>query len=84
VTLHALWPREAERIGIRCYASQYFKEGMFGTDDGLTVRYTWDYEQGARDFEDAVQFVRETQQSPDGLVTGFLAPLHADTSRQEL
>jgi 5-methylthioadenosine/S-adenosylhomocysteine deaminase len=74
--------REAERIGIRCYASQYFKEGMFGTDDGQTVRYTWDYKQGARDFDDAVQFVRETQQDADGLVTGFLAPLHADTTRE--
>jgi 5-methylthioadenosine/S-adenosylhomocysteine deaminase len=75
---------EAERIGVRCYVSDYFKQGMFGTTDGETVDYTWDLEGGWQHFERAVRFVKEQSARGSSLVRGFISPLHVDTISADL
>jgi 5-methylthioadenosine/S-adenosylhomocysteine deaminase len=75
---------EAERIGVRCYVGDYFKQGMFGTTDGETVSYTWELDEGRRHFERATRFIEDQNASGSKLVRGFMSPLHVDTISPDL
>jgi 5-methylthioadenosine/S-adenosylhomocysteine deaminase len=75
---------EAERLGVRCYLGDYFKQGMFGTTDGETVSYTWDLDGGRLDFERATRFTEQQNAAGSELVRGFMSPLHVDTISPEL
>lgn len=75
---------EAERLGVRCYVGDYFKQGMFGTTDGETVSYTWDLDGGRSDFARATRFIEQQNTTGSELVRGFMSPLHVDTISPEL
>lgn len=64
----------AARLGIRMYLGPSYRTGLTTiTPDGV-IGQSWEIEQGMRDLEAAIQFVRDFDGAHGGLIRGFLQP----------
>jgi cytosine/adenosine deaminase-related metal-dependent hydrolase len=75
---------QAERFGLRAYVGQGYRSGRWHTDDGKTVKYDWDEENGLRGLDAAVRFVEANDGRANGRIKGFLTPAQVDTCTEDL
>ena len=72
------------RAGLRAYIAQSYRSGRWFTDDGRTVKYKWQEDDGAAALEAAVKFVRDHDGALNGRIRGYLSPSQVDTCSEAL
>jgi cytosine/adenosine deaminase-related metal-dependent hydrolase len=75
---------ETAKAGLRAYVGPIYRSGRWYTDDGLTVRYAWEEDDGRAAFDRAVAFIERTAGSHGGRIQGFLSPAQVDTCSEAL
>ena len=64
----------AARLGIRMYLGPSYRTGFTTVDSAGEIGQAWEIEQGMRDLETAVAFVRDFDGAHNDLIRGFLQP----------
>ena len=75
---------QAARYGFRAYIGPSFRAARWYTDDGRTVKFTWDEPAGNAAFDNALKWIEENDGKYNGLVKGFLSPTTVDTCTEAL
>jgi cytosine/adenosine deaminase-related metal-dependent hydrolase len=71
---HARAAEIAARLGIRMYLGPSYRTGLTTVTPDGSISQAWEIDQGMRDLEAAVQFVRDFDGAFGGLIRGFLQP----------
>ena len=74
----------AGRAGLRTYVGQGYRSGRWFTDDGRSVKYEWQPDDGRAALDAAVKFIRDHDGMFNGRIKGFLTPMQVDTCSEEL
>jgi 5-methylthioadenosine/S-adenosylhomocysteine deaminase len=73
------WADELAATGIRAVLGPMFRAADWRTDDGHSVRYTWNDAMGEKSLAQALDTLDRAAKHPSGRVSGMLAPAQIDT-----
>ncbi len=74
----------AARLGIRMYFGPSYRTGFTTVDQNGELGQAWEIEQGMRDLDEAIRFVRDFNGAHGDLIRGFLQPDRIEGCTREL
>ncbi len=79
----ALW-RQCERLGVRGYLGPGYDSGRWVGVEGGRLERIVDEQEGLRLFEEAIAFIKRTQEHGGGLISGLLVPREVENCSVDL